>query len=242
MVFFAAEAVGFAWVIWWSLSYKGNNDASIATLDARLVATQLSFADVLGMRRVQVLVFAKFMSDSAGTSISSGCRSISADVRGFDVKHVSYCAWIPYAASGVGSFPGGWLSSALLKRGLSLDFSRKFVLGLSGYAFMPVVMLVPHVPVGWALVLFSIAFFLSTVVVRLDYDFACRHLSVVRGGVGIGSGSDLEAPSEARFLASSLAFLLGHGFGYETLFSIVGTFHLIGVSGHPPNAAARYTR
>jgi hypothetical protein len=48
------------------------------------------------------------------------------DVRGFDIKHVSYYAWIPYAASGVGSFLGGWLSSALLRRGRSLDFSRKF--------------------------------------------------------------------------------------------------------------------
>jgi hypothetical protein len=46
----------------------------------------------------------------------------------------------------------------LIRRGWSLDFSRKSVLGLSAL-FMPVVMLVPHVPVGWALLLFSIAFF-----------------------------------------------------------------------------------
>src|SRR5580693_7751061 len=32
MVFFAAGAVGFAWVIWWSVTYRGNNEASIATL------------------------------------------------------------------------------------------------------------------------------------------------------------------------------------------------------------------
>jgi hypothetical protein len=47
-----------AWVIWWSVVYRDNSLASIATLDVRLVAQQLSFTDVLSMRRVQVLVFA----------------------------------------------------------------------------------------------------------------------------------------------------------------------------------------
>ena len=48
------------------------------------------------------------------------------DVCAFDVKQVSYYGWIPYAASGVGSLLGGWLSSALLRRGRTLDLSRKF--------------------------------------------------------------------------------------------------------------------
>jgi hypothetical protein len=115
-----------AWVIWWSVVYRDNSLASIATLDVRLVAQQLSFTDVLSMRRVQVLVFAKFMSDSAWYFYLFWLPKYLYDVRGFDVRHVSYYAWIPYAASGVGSFLGGWLSSALLRRGRSLDFSRKF--------------------------------------------------------------------------------------------------------------------
>src|ERR1700727_785606 len=65
MVFFASGAIGFAWVIWWAVAYGGNDQVSIPSLDARLIAQQLSFTDVLSMRRVQVLVFAKFMSDSA---------------------------------------------------------------------------------------------------------------------------------------------------------------------------------
>src|SRR5271156_3743845 len=33
MVFFASGAAGLAWVVWWAASYRGNNPASIATLD-----------------------------------------------------------------------------------------------------------------------------------------------------------------------------------------------------------------
>jgi len=226
MVFFAAGAVGFAWVIWWAATYRGNNEASIATLDARMIAQQLSFTDVLSMRKVQVLVFAKFMSDSAWYFYLFWLPKYLYDVRGFDVKHVSYYAWIPYAASGVGSFLGGWLSSSLLRRGRSLDFSRKFVLGLSA-VFMPVVMLVPHVPVGWALMLFSIAFFCqqswSGLIMTLPADiFPLSAVGSVAGLVGFGG-----AIGGAVFGVVA-GFLLGHGFGYGTLFFIVGTFHLIG--------------
>jgi MFS transporter, ACS family, hexuronate transporter len=226
MVFFAAGTVGFAWVIWWSVTYRGNNEASIATLDARTIAQQLSFADVLSMRKVQVLVFAKFMSDSAWYFYLFWLPKYLYDVRGFDVKHVSYYAWIPYAASGVGSFLGGWLSSALLKRGRSLDFSRKFVLGLSAL-FMPVVMLVPHVPVGWALALFSIAFFCqqswSGLIMTLPADiFPLSAVGSVAGLVGFGGAIG------GAIFGVVAGFLLGHGFGYGTLFFIVGTFHLIG--------------
>jgi MFS transporter, ACS family, hexuronate transporter len=139
---------------------------------------------------------------------------------------VSYYAWIPYAASGVGSFLGGWLSSVLLKRGLSLDFSRKFVLGLSAL-FMPVVILVPHVGVGWALLLFSIAFFCqqswSGLIMTLPADiFPLSAVGSVSGLIGFGGAIG------GAIFGVVAGFLLGHGFGYETLFLIVGTFHLIG--------------
>jgi MFS transporter, ACS family, hexuronate transporter len=226
MVFFAAGAVGFAWVIWWSVTYRSNKEPSIVTLDARLVAQQLSFIDVLSMRRVQVLVFAKFMSDSAWYFYLFWLPKYLYDVRGFDIKHVSYYAWIPYAASGVGSFLGGWLSSSLLRRGRSLDFSRKFVLGLSAL-FMPVVMLVPHVPVGWALVLFSVAFFCqqswSGLIMTLPADiFPLSAVGSVSGLIGFGGAIG------GAIFGVVAGFLLGHGFGYGTLFFIVGTFHLIG--------------
>ena len=226
MVFFASGAAGLAWVVWWWVSYRGSNQASIATLDARLVAQRLSFLDIVGMRQVRVLVFAKFMSDSAWFFYLGWLPKYLYDVRHFDVKHVSYYAWIPYAASGVGSFLGGWLSSALLRRGRSLDFSRKFCLGLSA-VFMPVVMLVSHVPVGWALLLFSIAFFCqqswSGLIMTLPADiFPLSAVGTVSGMIGFGGAIG------GAIFGVVAGFLLSHGFGYGTLFVIVGTFHLIG--------------
>ena len=225
-VFFASGAVGLAWVAWWYVSYKGSNDATTATIDARLIAQGFSFLELVSIRRVQVIVFAKFMSDSAWYFYLFWLPKYLYDVRGFDVKHVSYYAWIPYAASGIGSFLGGWLSSTILSRGGSLDFSRKLVLGLSAL-FMPVVMLVPHVPVGWALLLFSIAFFCqqswSGLIMTLPADiFPLSAVGTVSGLVGFGGAIG------GAIFGVIAGFLLGHGFGYGTLFVIVGSFHIIG--------------
>ncbi|HEY9714970.1 MAG TPA: MFS transporter [Chroococcales cyanobacterium] len=225
-VFFASGAVGLAWVVWWYWSYQGSNGPSIATLDARTAAHQLSLLDLLSMRKVQVLVFAKFMSDSAWYFYLLWLPKYLYDARGFDIKQVSLYAWIPYAASGIGSFLGGWLSSALLARQHSLDFARKFVLGLSAVC-MPVVMLVPHVPVGWALGLFSIAFFCqqswSGLIMTLPADiFPLTAVGTVAGMIGFGGAIG------GAIFGVIAGLLLSHGFGYETLFLVVGTFHFIG--------------
>lgn len=226
MVFFASGTVGLAWVVWWYVSYRGGSDASAATLDARVAEYQFSLLDLIGMRKVQVLVFAKFMSDSAWYFYLLWLPKYLYDARGFDIKQVSYYAWIPYAASGIGSYLGGWFSSALLARGRSLDFSRKCVLGLNAVC-MPVVMLVAHVPVTWALALFSIAFCSqqswSGLIMTLPADiFPLSAVGSVAGMVGFGG-----AIGGAIFGVIAGA-LLGHGFGYGTLFVVVGTFHLIG--------------
>lgn len=226
VVFFAAGAVGIAWVLWWCFTYRGGREVSISTVDARLLAQKLSFFDLIAMRQVQVLVFAKFMSDSAWYFYLFWLPKYLYEARGFDVKQVSYYAWIPYAASGAGSFLGGWLSSVLLRRNHSLDFSRKFVLGVNALC-MPVVMLVPVVPVAWALLLFSIAFFCqqswSGLVMTVPADiFPLSAVGSVSGLVGFGGAIG------GAIFGVIAGYLLGHGFGYQTLFIVAGTFHLIG--------------
>jgi MFS transporter, ACS family, aldohexuronate transporter len=229
-VFFSAGAIGFLWVLWWALSYRGSNTSfsndAREMIAARQLAKRLSFREIVGLRGVQALVFAKFMSDSAWYFMLFWLPKYLYDARGFDIKHVSTYAWIPYAASGIGSFLGGWCSSRLLRSGRSLNLSRKLVLGINA-AMMPAVMLVPLVPVSYALLLFSIAFFAqqswSGLIMTIPADvFPLSAVGTVSGLVGFGG-----AMGGAIFGLIAGA-LLGHGFTYGALFAAVGTFHLIG--------------
>lgn len=226
-VFLLAGGLGLAWVTWWVISYRGGETlVSSNTLDARALAEQLTFGEIIGLNSVRTLVFAKFMSDSAWYFLLFWLPKYLYDARGFDIKHVSYYAWIPYAASGVGSFVGGYYSSRLLRRGHSLDKARKISLGLSA-AFMPLVMLVPLVPVQYSILIFSIAFFCqqswSGLIMTVPADmFPLSAVGTVSGLVGFGGAIG------GAIFGIVAGYLLGHGFGYGTLFVLVGTFHLIG--------------
>jgi len=220
MVFYLAGVVGILWVFWWSLAYRDG------AVDGRTAQRPIAVGKLLSIRCVQTLVFAKFMSDSAWYFLLFWLPKYLYDTRQFDIKQVSYYAWIPYAASGIGSFVGGYFSSSLLKRGWSIDRARKTALGLSA-AMMPVVMLVPLMPVHSALALFSIAFFCqqswSGLVMTVPADMLpLSAVGTVSGFVGFGGAMG------GAIFGIVAGYLLQHGFGYQTLFILVGSFHVVG--------------
>lgn len=226
-VFVTAGTFGLAWVAWWAAAYRSNTlILSSATIDARILGSNISWLHAIGMRKVQAFIFAKFMSDSAWYFLLFWLPKYLYDARGFDIKQVSYYAWIPYAASGIGSFIGGWASSQLIHSGHSVDSARKLVLGCCALG-MPVVMLVSIVPVQVALLLFSIAFFCqqawSGLIMTLPTDvFPLTVVGTVAGLIGFGGAIG------GAIFGLVAGYLLGHGFTYATLFLLVGTFHLIG--------------
>ncbi|MDE3103721.1 MAG: MFS transporter [Acidobacteriota bacterium] len=226
-VFVAAGLCGLAWVAWWLVAYDtGSPTVTRNTLDARLLALRIPWMVLLRQRKVQSLVFAKFMSDAAWYFLLFWLPKYLYDARGFDVKQVSAYGWIPYAASGLGSVVGGWSSSRLLRGGASLDVARKVTLGCCA-ALMPVVMLVSVTPVRAAIGLFSIAFFAqqawSGLMMTLPADiFPLTVVGSVAGMIGFGG-----AMGGALFSLVAGA-LLGHGISYGFIFCMAGTFHLIG--------------
>ncbi len=226
-VFFSAGAIGLVWVLGWAALYRGNQArVSVSLIETRQLAKRLSFHEIVSLRSFQCLVFAKFMSDSAWYFMLFWLPKYLYDARGFDIKHVSYYAWIPYAASGIGSILGGWSSSRLLRSGRSLNLSRKLVLGINA-AMMPAVMFVPLVPVSYALALFSVTFFAqqswSGLIMTIPADvFPLSAVGTVSGLVGFGGSIG------GAIFGLIAGALLGHGFSYSVLFAAIGTFHLIG--------------
>src|SRR5882724_3065511 len=224
-VFFSAGGIGFLWTVWWAISYRSNVTSPSANQPDNGTHV-LSFREIISLRSVQTLVFAKFMSDSAWFFLLFWLPKYLYDARGFDVKQVSYFAWIPYAASGAGSLIGGWISSQLLRSGRSLDHSRKLVLGINAL-MMTAVIMVTHVPVGYSIALFSVAFFAqqswSGIIMTIPADvFPLSAVGTVAGLVGFGGSIG------GAIFGLIVGWLLGHGVQYGVLFVAVGLFHLTG--------------
>jgi ACS family hexuronate transporter-like MFS transporter len=170
-------------------------------------------------------VTAKFLSDAAWYFYLFWLPKYLYDARGFNVKAVGAFAWIPYAAAGVGCLLGGWFSSELVRRHFSVDMARKLALGLSA-AVMPFVIFVPYIPVSWAIVIFSLAYFgqqsWSTLVMVLPTDlFPASVVGSVAGLVGFGGAMG------GIVFGELVGYLLDHGFGYSIVFRIAGSLHLI---------------
>ncbi len=224
-IFVLTGAIGFAWTIWWFRTYSAavvdTDTAAPATVDA----PQTTWTDLVRMRQVLGLVLAKFLSDAAWYFYLFWLPKYLYDARGFDFKGVGALAWIPNAAAGIGCVLGGWFSSYLVRRELSLNAARKIALGLSA-AVMPLIILVPSASVGWAIALFCLAYFgqqsWSTLVMVLPADlFPAEVVGSVAGLVGFGGAMG------GIVFGQIAGYLLDHGFGYGTVFKLAGSFHVI---------------
>lgn len=232
-IFVYAGILGLLWTLWWWFSYVSpvedvascNDNQQIRTTARLPVPQGLRWIDLLRIRESWGLVGAKFLSDGAWYFYLFWLPKYLYDARGFNVKGVGAFAWIPYAAAGVGCLSGGWLSSALVRRHVSVDIARKLAMGLSA-ALMPFVMFIPYVPVSWAILMFSLAYFghqsWSTLVMVLPADlFPARVVGSVAGLIGCGGAMGGIA------LGEIVGYLLDHGFGYGIVFRIAGSLHLI---------------
>jgi len=235
-VFFLCGAAGLLWSVWWlreyfapaqhpGLSQWERNQIEEVFATPPQQKAEMSWLNLFAFPQVWGLVLGKFLSDAAWYFYLFWLPKYLYDARGFDTKQVGYYAWIPYAAAGVGSLLGGWFSSQLLRRGKSLNFSRKVALGASA-AVMPLVIFITQVPIEWAIVLFSVAFFgqqsWSTLVMILPTDlFPRRVVGSVAGLVGFGGAM---GGVVFNLIAGRM---LDAGFGYGPVFAIVSALHVL---------------
>jgi ACS family hexuronate transporter-like MFS transporter len=222
-VFFLTGALGLLWTVWWWRSYQtpeNQNKSSGAQGEIKI-----SLAQLLQHRETWAVVGAKFLSDGAWYFYLFWLPKYLFDAFQLDIKTAGSIGWIPYAASGVGCLVGGGFSSWLLKRGVSVNWSRKLALGASA-ALMPWVMFVPQLhSVGWVIFIFSLAFFgqqsWSTLVMILPTDMISkRAVGTLAGLVGFGGAMG------GVLLGQIVGWLRDHGYSYAPALVISGSMHI----------------
>jgi ACS family hexuronate transporter-like MFS transporter len=225
-IFVVTGGLGILWTLVWTFARVSapTQNKSITRLKTIEGTRSFPWTRLFSVRETWGLVTAKFLSDAAWFFYLFWLPKYLYEARGFDVKAVGTFAWMPSAAAGVGCLLGGSFSSYLVRRHFSLGTARKTALGLSA-ALMPFVILIPHVPVSFAIALFCLAYFgqqsWSTLVMVLPADlFPQSIVGSVAGLVGFGGALGGIAFGEL------VGYLLDHGLGYSTVFALAGTFHL----------------
>jgi len=230
MVFIVAGAIGLVWAIIWAWLYEPAASSGLVSDAERRYLREagvgevgprqrVRWSELLKIRSVWILVVAKFLTDGAWFFFVFWLPKYLGDARGFEISAIGSYAWIPYAFAGVGSLVGGWFSGWLIRRGLSLNASRKTALGVSA-ALLPFSLLVVQAPVQWAILLVSLAFlghqFWSVIVQTLPTDlFPAHAVGSVAGLIGCAGSFGavlfnlLVGFLVDRFDSYSLPFLLG---------------------------------
>jgi len=232
-VFFITGSVGFIWAVIWLKLYRPPATNEYITPEERnyiasamdaptSVSEKIPWLRLFTYRQVLGLMGAKFLTDAAWYFYIFWLPKYLGDVRHLNIKDIGYFAWIPFAFSALGSLSGGWLSSYLIRRGLSLDASRKIALAISA-SLMPVSLLIVASPLNFAIVFFSTAMFghqfWSSNVQTLPADiFPSRVVGSVEGLLGC-------AGAFGGMLFARVVGKLVENHGYGPAFVMAGIFH-----------------
>ncbi len=224
-VFFFTGSLGLLWTIWWRCGYQTPDQPGDKSNPVHPPEMRFPLSSLLRHRETWAIMGAKFLSDGAWYFYLFWLPKYLFDVFQLDIQSASGIGWIPYAASGVGCLVGGGFSSGLLRRGLSVNASRKLALGASA-ALMPWVMLAPQLhSVGWVIFIFSLAFFgqqsWSTLVMILPTDMISRRaVGTLAGLVGFGGAMG------GVLLGQVVGWLRDHGYSYTPALAISGSMHI----------------
>jgi len=237
-VFYLSGAFGLVWTVWWLWEYfppekhprlgdaERNEIMEVMAVRSQDAEPGIPWLRLLAYRQVWGLVVAKFLTDAVWYFITFWLPKYLQGARSYDIKEVGYFAWIPWAAAGVGCLAIGSLSSALVRRGLSLNLARKIAMGIS-VSVMPCLLLVPICSNRTVIIPFAIAYFgqqaWSTLVMTIPADICPRRaVGAVAGLVGFGGAMGGIAFGEI------VGQMLKHGAGYGPVFAIASSLHVAG--------------
>jgi ACS family hexuronate transporter-like MFS transporter len=144
MAFIFTGALGFVWVAIWLGAYRPlKTHPAVTTEERELIESGREIAtfsaqsgvhrwlSLLKERNVWGIVLGRSLTDPIWWFYVFWLPQYLSDARGFSLKQIGAFGWIPFVASAVGNYTGGWASMLLIKRGMPVLRARKWVCAVS---------------------------------------------------------------------------------------------------------------
>ena len=157
--FMVTGAVGFVWLIFWHLLYRKPEEhrlllpAELAHIrqDRDEAVETIGWSRVVPLRQTWAFAAGKFMTDPIWWLYLYWLAKFLNQNYGVPLAGLALPIVVVYLAADVGSVFGGWLSSALLKRGWTANRARKTAMLACALCVVPV-MYAPHAKSMWTAV------------------------------------------------------------------------------------------
>jgi MFS transporter, ACS family, hexuronate transporter len=147
--FIGTGALGFAWLILWLLLYRKPREHSLCTdrereyieSDAESVVNgKIKWAQLLPHNQTWAFAAGKFMIDPIWWFYLFWIPDYLQRQHGLHLTQIGLPILVIYVISDAGSIAGGWLSSSLIRRGLSVNVSRKSAMLVCALSVLPIAM------------------------------------------------------------------------------------------------------
>lgn len=146
--------LGFVWLIPWLVVYKAPPGSHPWLTDEEreyIISGQKhhkerddddqqaapGWLEMLKYRQSWAVISSRFFLDPVWWLFVSWLPIYLADQFGFDIKQIGLFAWVPYVGAAVGALFGGWLAGYFLKKGWSVNRTRKTTITAGGIIMLP---------------------------------------------------------------------------------------------------------
>jgi ACS family hexuronate transporter-like MFS transporter len=235
--FLLSGLLGFLWlIVWLAVYYPLDRHPRVTAEERALIVAGHDTAaasaqrgvgrwlSLLKQSNVWGIVLGRSLTDPIWWFYVFWLPQYLSDARGFSLKQIAAFAWLPFVAADIGNFTGGLASGFLIKRGMPVVRSRKWVCVISS---LPILAGIPAATVHsayWALFLISFAVWgyasWSTMGLTFPSDlFPQDVVASVSGLSGLGAGL-------AGALFTLLVGWLVDKFSYYPAFFLAGTVPL----------------
>jgi len=163
--FVATGAIGFIWLIFWLIFYKkpeehprlSRRELEYIQSDPPEPTVKIRWRNLLPHRQTWAFAVGKFLTDPIWWVYLFWLPDFLNKKHGLDLKTFGIPIAVIYIIADVGSIGGGYISSAMIKRGWTINRSRKTAMLICAIAVVPIVLASITTSLWLAVILIGIA-------------------------------------------------------------------------------------
>jgi MFS transporter, ACS family, hexuronate transporter len=176
--------LGLVWVGIWLLFPKRNPELKLTPTQVK--AKPVPFTDLFRMKSTWTFVGIRFLLDPVFYFMMFWIPKYLNEEKLVSFELIGDIFWIPFFALGVSNILGGYLSGLLIQKGLSLDRSRKWIMGLAAILTMvcPLINVVSSVGLGillMSLLMLAHGFWITNYITAISDMYGEKATSTVVG-------------------------------------------------------------
>ena len=234
--FIITGAIGFLWLVFWLPLYRRPQEhprVSQAELDhiqsdpPDPPAAKVPWVRLVPHRQTSAFAIGKYLTDPVWWFYLYWIPSFFREQYGLDLLAVGPPLIIIYVIADIGSIGGGWLSSAFIKRGWTINRARKTAMLICAIAVTPIVFASQVKNIWLAAIIIGFA-------AAAHQGWSCNLFTTTsdmfpRNAVGsvVGIGGMAGALGGATMAVATGYILQSTGQNYSIMFIIAGTLYLL---------------